>query len=95
MSLHISGNHTMDPHFGSYSAERCPILTSERALSPRRALQSGWESRKILRGYLDSFMAKKKEIKQTIVLPDGLSSELRDIGAEALRIHESAVYSAH
>jgi hypothetical protein len=39
-------------------------------------------------------MAKKKEIKQTIVLPDGLSSELRDIGAEALRIHESAVYSS-
>jgi hypothetical protein len=39
-------------------------------------------------------MAKKKEIKQTIGLPDGLSSELRDIGAEALRIHESAVYSS-
>jgi len=39
-------------------------------------------------------MRKKTEIKATIVLPDGLSSELRDIGAEALRIHESAMYSS-
>lgn len=39
-------------------------------------------------------MAKETEIKPTIVLPDGLSSELSDIGAEALRIHESAMYSS-
>jgi hypothetical protein len=39
-------------------------------------------------------MAKKKEINQTILLPKGLTSDRRDIGAEALRIHESAVYSS-
>ncbi|WP_084436729.1 SLATT domain-containing protein [Aldersonia kunmingensis] len=39
-------------------------------------------------------MSAQNKAKPTITLPDGLSSELRDIGAEALRIHESAVYSS-